>query len=217
MLVFQSRILNQLFAVSARNSLKSIAVSSDSQPAVEPFITQTKAALVAVLQELSENNLNLHLRVQKTSKQLTISIFAPRIFRPTCMFTDKEDSTKENTTKPKEVNYMSSWSTRVWDDWLKNGTPYHDSDTFVEPQNFKDAVQFQTVVLAVEIDEPTTKKIRECGAKETQLSLILVIIASCLIFPINNCEFFLYEKPTEMRGDNVLICKGNKSLIPLAY
>ena len=21
---------------------------------------------------------------------------------------------------------MSSWSTRVWDDWLKNGTPYHD-------------------------------------------------------------------------------------------
>ena len=75
-----------------RNSLKSLAVSSDSEPEVEPFITQTKAALVAVLQELSENNLNLHLRVQKTSKQLTISIFAPRIFRPTCMFIDKEDS-----------------------------------------------------------------------------------------------------------------------------
>ena len=31
------------------------------------------------------------------------------------------------------VNYMSSWGTRVWDDWLKNGTPYHDSDTFVGP------------------------------------------------------------------------------------
>ena len=86
---------------------------------------------------------------------------------------------------------MSSWSTRVWDDWLKNGTPYHDSDTFVEPQNFKDAVQFQTVVLAVEIDEPTTKKIRECRAKETQFlfSLILVIIVSCLIFKINICKF----------------------------
>ena len=82
---------------------------------------------------------------------------------------------------------MSSWSTRVWDDWLKNGTPYPDSDTFVEPQNIKDAVQFRTVVLAVEIDEPTTKKIRECGAKET-LSLILVIIASCLLFPINIAE-----------------------------
>ena len=27
---------------------------------------------------------------------------------------------------------MSSWSTRVWDNWLKNGTPYHDSDTFVD-------------------------------------------------------------------------------------
>ena len=53
------------------------------------------------------------------------------------------------------------------------------------------AIQFRTVVLAVEIDEPTTKNIRECGAKETLLSLILVIIASCLIFPINICEFFL--------------------------
>ena len=62
-------------------------MSSDSEPEVEPFITQTKVASVAVLQELSENNLNL-----QTSKPLTISIFAPRIFRPTCMFTDKEDS-----------------------------------------------------------------------------------------------------------------------------
>ena len=105
---------------------------------------------------------------------------------------------------------MSSWSTRVWDDWLKNGTPYHDSDTFVEPQNFKDAVQFQTVVLAVEIDEPTTKKTRECGAKETQLSLILGITVSCSIFPINICKFFLYEKLIKMRGDYVLICKGDK-------
>ena len=96
---------------------------------------------------------------------------------------------------------MSSWSTRVWDDWLKNGTPYHDNDTFVEPQNFKDAAQFRTIVLAVEIDEPTSKKISECGAKETQLSLVLVITASCtscLIFPINICEFFLYEKLIEM-------------------
>ena len=51
------------------------------------------------------------------------------------------------------------------------------------------AIQFRTVVLAMEIDEPTTKKILECGTKETQLSLILVIIASCLIFPINICKF----------------------------
>ena len=84
--------------MNARNSLKSLAVSSDSEPEVEPFITQTKAALLAVLQELSENNLNLHLRVQKTSKRLTISIFAPRISRPTCMFTDKEDSGRGITT-----------------------------------------------------------------------------------------------------------------------
>ena len=30
------------------------------------------------------------------------------------------------------VSYMSSWGTRVSDDWLKNRTPYNDSDTFVE-------------------------------------------------------------------------------------
>ena len=57
----------------------------------------------------------------------------------------------------------------------------------------KDALQFRTVVLAVKIDEPTTKKIRECGAKETQLSLILGIIVSCLIFPIKICKFVFYE------------------------
>ena len=90
MLVFQSHILKFL---NARNSLKSLTVSSDSEPEVEPFITQTKVASVAVLQELSENNLNL-----QTSKQLTISIFAPSIFRPTCMFTDKEDSGRGITT-----------------------------------------------------------------------------------------------------------------------
>ena len=103
---------------------------------------------------------------------------------------------------------MSSWSTRVWDDWLKNGTSYHDSDTFVEPQNSKDAVQFRTLVLAVEIDEPTAKKIREYGVKETQLSLILVIKASCLTFPINICEFFLYEKLITCEGIQCINMQG---------
>ena len=84
--------------MNARNSLKSLAVSSDSEPEVEPFITQTKAASVAVQQELLEKKWNLHLRVQKTSNQLTISIFAPKIFRPTCMFTDKDDSGRGITT-----------------------------------------------------------------------------------------------------------------------
>ena len=50
------------FKLNARNSLKSLTVSIDSEPEVEPFITQTKAALVAVQKDLSENNLNLHLR-----------------------------------------------------------------------------------------------------------------------------------------------------------
>ena len=76
-----------MFVVIARNSLKSLAASSDSDLSeVEPFITQTKAALMAVLQlSFRKAILNLPLRVQTTSKQLTISIFAPRIFRTTCM------------------------------------------------------------------------------------------------------------------------------------
>ena len=45
----------------------------------------------------------------------------------------------------------------------------------------------------MEIDEPPTKKICECGAKETGPGLILVIVASCLIFPINMCKFALHE------------------------
>ena len=40
-------------------------MSSDSESEVEPFITQTKAALVAVLQlSFRKTILNLHLRVQ---------------------------------------------------------------------------------------------------------------------------------------------------------
>ena len=75
------------------------SVSSDSESEVEPFVIQTKAALVAVLQlSFRKTILNLHLRVQTTSKQLTISIFAPRIFRPTCLFTDKGNSGRGITT-----------------------------------------------------------------------------------------------------------------------
>ena len=74
-------------------------MSNVSESEVEPFIIQTKAALVAILQmSFRKTILNLHLGVQTTSKQLTISIFAPRIFRPTCLFTDKEYSGRGITT-----------------------------------------------------------------------------------------------------------------------
>ena len=54
---------------------------------------------MAVLQlSFRKTILKLHLRVQTTIKQLRISVFAPRIFRPTCMFTDKEDSGPEITS-----------------------------------------------------------------------------------------------------------------------
>ena len=86
-----------------------------------------------------------------------------------------------------------------------------------KPRNLTDAVQFRTVILAVEIDEPPIKKIRECGAKETQLSLILKLNSSCNIvfniFPINICKFVIHEKLIKMRGDYVLICKGESHFI----
>ena len=130
MLVFQSRISNQLFAVNARNSLKSLAVSSDSESEVEPFITQTKAASVAVLQlSFRKTILNLHLRVQTTSKQLTISIFARRIFRPTCMFTDKEDSGRGITTATdKEI--QSRNEARISQNTKRSSTCLHRVDEF---------------------------------------------------------------------------------------
>ena len=65
------------------------------------------------------------------------------------MFTDKEDSGRRFTTVtdkeiqsrneariPQNTKRSTTWSTRVWDDWLKNGTPYHESDTFLETVKF---------------------------------------------------------------------------------
>ena len=179
-----------MFIVNARNSLQSLAVSSDSESEVEPFITQTKAALVAVLQlSFRKTILNLHLRVQTTGKRLTIPLFAPRIFRPTCLFTDKEDSGRGITTGtdkeiqsrneariPKNTKRSTTCLHGVLEfgmHWVKerNALPWQRHfRSNSKPWNFK------------EIDEPPTKKIRECGAKETQLSLILVIVTSCLIY-----------------------------------
>ena len=62
--------------MNARNSLKGLAVSSDSEPEVKPFITQTKAASFAGA-ENEEAVDNFNFRTED---------------RPTCMFTDKEDS-----------------------------------------------------------------------------------------------------------------------------
>ena len=70
----------------------------------------------------------------------------------TDLFTDKEDSGRgiitetdkeiqsrneanipQNTKRSTTLLHMSSWRTRVWDNWLSNRTPYYDSETFVEP------------------------------------------------------------------------------------
>ena len=65
---------------------------------------------------------------------------------------------------------MSSWSTRVCDDWLKNGTPYHDSDTFVEPQNtvqhenFADS-NFCELILRIDLDSLKLVPVQKKNAK----------------------------------------------------
>ena len=112
------------------DSVKSLAVPSDSEPEVEPFITQAKATSVAVQQELSEKRWNLHLRVQKTSKQLTISIFTPRIFRPTCMFTDKEDSGQEITTVTHKEIQSRNEATRIPQNTKRSATCLHGVHEF---------------------------------------------------------------------------------------
>ena len=66
-------------------------------------------------------------------------------------------------------------------------------------------------------DELPTKKIRECCAKETQLSLISKIVASCLYnivnttLQLNICKSVLHEKLIKMKGEYV---RGISDLSP---
>ena len=68
----------------------------------------------------------------------------------TDLFTDKEDSrrgitavsdneiqARNETRIPQNTKRVTSWSTRVWDDWVteRNSLPINDSDTFVVAPN----------------------------------------------------------------------------------
>ena len=68
----------------------------------------------------------------------------------TDLFTDKEDSGRGITTVtdkeiqarneariPQNTKRATSWSTRVWDEWVteRNSLPINDSDTFVVAPN----------------------------------------------------------------------------------
>ena len=94
---------------------------------------------------------------------MTISIYAPRIFF-TDVFTDKEDSgrgiitvsdkeiqARNEARIPQSTKRATSWSTRVWDDWVTDVLQGSATD-------FSGA--------SVESDEPPTKKICECAPKE---------------------------------------------------
>jgi len=149
-----------MFGMNARNRLKSLAMLSDSESKVEPFITKTKAALMAVLQlSFRKTILNLHLPVQTTSKQLTISIFAPRIFWLTCLqmkkipvngvvlyITDKETQSRNEARIPQNTKRSTTLSTRVWDDWVKerDALPWQRHfRSSSKPWNFKTLLNFE--------------------------------------------------------------------------
>ena len=130
LIVSFSRSHFELFVVNARNSLKSLAVWTDSESEVERFITQTKAALVTIMQlSFQKNILNPPLRVQTTSKQLTSSILAPRIFRPTCMFTDKDDS-RRGITAVTDKEIQSRNEARIPQNTKRSTTCLHGVDEF---------------------------------------------------------------------------------------
>ena len=121
-------------------------MSSNSEPEVEPFITQTKATSVQLQWRYSKSFRKTiwificGCRKRVSSWQFQFS-HRGSFDRPACLQT-KEDSGRGITTATdKEIqsrnearipqNTKSSTiclhaSTRVWDDWLKNGTPYHD-------------------------------------------------------------------------------------------
>ena len=78
---------------------------------------------------------------------------------------------------------------------LKNGMPYHDSETLVVAPKRGILKTLFNFFLTVEVDDwnHQLRKSTGCDAKESQLNLILVIVASCLIFPINICKFVLHK------------------------
>ena len=132
---------------------------SDSES--ELFITQSSFSGSRSI-ELLENNLEFLLAGADNEKAVNNFNLRTKDLL-TDVFTDKEDSgrgiitvsdkeiqARNGARIPQNTKRATSWSTRVWDDWVTG-------------------------------------------------------------------KFVLHEQLIEMRGDYVLICKGDNSLIPLAY
>ena len=107
--------------------------------------------------------------------------------------------------------------------WLgkqQNALPINNRATFVGAANNGVSKTLCNLALSFWLwksDELPTKKIRECCAKETQLSLISKIVASCLYnivnttLQLNICKSVLHEKLIKMKGEYV---RGISDLSP---
>ena len=159
--------------------------------------------------------------------------------------TDKEIHARNeatDTTKHKKVNYME-YTSLGWLGKQQNALPINSRATFVGTANSGISKTLCNLALSFWLwksDELPTKKISECCAKETQLSLISKLVASCFISKqnkqfgsnlpniktckcdlivnttlqlyINICKFVLHEKLIKMRGEYV---RGISDLSPL--
>ena len=119
---------------------------SDSES--ELFITQSSFSGGTSI-ELSENNFETLFAGADNEKAVdNFNLRTEDLL--TDLFTDKEDSGRGITTVtdteiqarneariPQNTKRGTSWSTRVWDDWVteRNSLPINDSDTFVVAPN----------------------------------------------------------------------------------
>ena len=119
---------------------------SDSES--ELFVTQSSFSGSTSI-ELSENNFESLFAGANNKKAVdNFSLRTEDLL--TDLFTDKEDSDRGITTVsykeiqarneariPQNTKRATSWSTRVWDDWVteRNSLPINDSDTFVVAPN----------------------------------------------------------------------------------
>ena len=119
---------------------------SDSES--ELFVTQSSFSGSTSI-ELSENN--FESLFAGANNEIAVDNFNLRTEDLlTDLFTGKEDSGQGTTTVsdkeiqarndkriPQNTKRATSWSTRVWDDWVteRNSLPINDSDTFVVAPN----------------------------------------------------------------------------------
>ena len=156
---------------------------SDSES--ELFVTQSSFSGSTSI-ELSENNFESLFAGANNEKAVdNFNLRTEDLL--TDLSTDKEDSGREITAVsgkeiqarneariPQNTKNETSWSTRVWDDWARERISLPINDTYqrvsdAQKKIVSDVLQGSATDFSgasVESGEPSTKKIRECAAKE---------------------------------------------------